>query len=143
MPADAERTQIGIRLPVELVRQIDARRQNKTRAEYCRALIEAGLAGADEDHRATLAAFGEMIEPVQRQVADTRESAIIAERGAEEALTEIRRLRVDFATAIVGVLTKIGQAVREEDKRKFAREKAETFARRVLLSKATDREEET
>jgi hypothetical protein len=43
MPQDNGKTQIGIRLPAALVRQIDRRRQHKTRAEYCRELIDSAL----------------------------------------------------------------------------------------------------
>lgn len=143
MPADSDKTQIGIRLPAEVVRRIDAGRHNKTRSEYCRELIEAGLNGAERQDAGTMQMFVELIESLQHQVAETRESAIITERDAESAVTEIKLLRADFATAIVGILTKLGQVVREEDQRKFSREKAETFAKRVLLYGSSDNEVQT
>jgi hypothetical protein len=135
MPADNEKIQVGIRLPATLVRKIDVNRQGRTRAEYCRELIEIGLAA---DHH-TQEGFGEFlcqaIESLQNQISEIRQSTILTERDAGESLAAMQRLREDFATAIVGVLTKLGQVVREEDQRRFAREKAEAFAQRVLLSK--------
>jgi len=143
MPIKQDKTQIGIRLHADLVRQIDANRQNRTRAEYCRQLIEASLAGIGGDQQAVLDLLGEMIGAVQQELGQIRESAMIAERDSERAVTEIQRLRADFATALVGVLTKIGQAVREEDQRKFAREKAESFVSRVLLYDHSDQQAQT
>ena len=142
MPADTEKTQIGIRLPAQLLRLIDSKRHNKTRAEYCRELIEVGLATSDHDRGEASELLSQLMDAMQEQLSDIRQSAILAERDAETAVTEIKRLRTDFATAIVGVLTKIGQVVREEDQRKFSREKAERFVKRVLPSNTPDQAEE-
>lgn len=140
MPHPPDKTQIGIRLPAEAIRHIDAKRQNSTRAEFCRHLIEAGLAGIAGDQRAIFETVGEMIGSLQQELGEIRESAILAERDAERSLAEIARLRTDLATAVVGLLTKLGQVVREEDQRQFAREKAERFVKRVLLTDASDQE---
>ena len=142
MPADTEKTQIGIRLPAQLLRLIDCKRHSKTRAEYCRELIETGLTATD-DHRAGAAEIlGQALESLQQQLVEIRDSSMLAERDAGRTRAEIRQLRVDLATAITGVLTKFGQVVREEDQRKFAREKAESFVKRVLLAQAGNQEEE-
>ena len=142
MPADNEKTQIGIRLPAELVRLIDYRRQNRTRAEYCRELIESGLAAPEHQVDGPPEAFSQAVQSLQEQLSEVRQASILTEREAGEIRAEIRKLRVDLATVTTGVLTKIGQVVREEDQRKFAREKAEAFVKRVLLKHLGNQEEE-
>jgi hypothetical protein len=142
MPSDKEKIQVGIRLPTALVRKIDANRQGRTRAEYCRELIETGLAADGSAQNVASEFLCQAVESLQTQLSEIHQSTILTERNAGESLAAIERLREDFATAIVGVLTKIGQVVREEDQRRFARDKAETFAKRVLLSKRPHYEEE-
>ena len=68
MPRPPDKTQIGIRLPAEVIRHIDAKRQDSTRAEFCGHLIEAGLAGIAGDHRAMVDTVGEMIGPLQQEL---------------------------------------------------------------------------
>lgn len=133
MPADSQKIQIGIRLPAALVQRIDAGRQNKTRAEYCRDLIEAGLVATEHGADGLNEILVQSLDSLQKQILETRQSAILSERVGGKSLAEIKSLRDDLATLMVGVLTKIGQAVREEDQRQFAREKAEAFVKRVIV----------
>jgi hypothetical protein len=142
MPVDNQKIQIGIRLPAALVRKIDAQRQGRTRAEYCRDLIETGLAVGDHGQTGVSEFLCQAMESLQSQVSEIRKSAVLTERDVGEFLAAIQLLREDLATAIAGVLTKLGQVVREQDQRKFAREKAEAFAKRVLLSKKSKHKEE-
>lgn len=141
MPSDTTKTQIGIRLPTELVRHIDSRRRNKTRAEYCRELIETGMAATDHQMGGTVDSLSQSLQSLQDQLSEIRQSSLLAEREGGKTHDEIRNLRFDLATAMVGILTKIGQVVREEDQRQFARDKAESFAKRVLLMPGGNREE--
>lgn len=136
------KTQLGVRLPTDVVEQIDAQRQNKTRAEYCRELIEAGVSTKHNPAATHVEAVSTLVTTIQDDVSEIRSSLLIAERNIELTVREIARLRQDMATAIVGVLTKIGQAVREEDQRPFARKKAEAFARQTLLANKQHTEEE-
>jgi uncharacterized alpha-E superfamily protein len=141
MTSTSQKTQLGVRLPEQVVRAIDAARKNKSRAEYCRKLIETALEPAQSARRSTSQETREALESLEETLCEMRQSAMAAERDAGRALAEIQRLRLDFATAIVGVLTKIGQAVRKKDQRQFARTKAEDFVRRVLLHENTGAEE--
>jgi hypothetical protein len=142
MPADNEKIQVGIRLPATIVRKIDVQRQGRTRAEYCRELIETGLSADCHPQKGITEFLCQAVESLQSQISGIQQSVIVTERDAGEFLAAIERLREDLATSIAGVLTKLGQVVREEDQRRFAREKAETFVKRVLLSKKSNRKEE-
>jgi oligoribonuclease (3'-5' exoribonuclease) len=141
MPADSEKIQVGIRLPAELVRQIDVARQHNTRAEYCRQLIEAGMAATDANSAQIAESLDQALQPIHQQLAEVRQSLVLTERDSGQSVTEIKRLRHDLATAIAGVLVKIGQVVQDKDQRPFAREKAEAFVKRTLLNHTTDRGE--
>jgi hypothetical protein len=134
MARENDKLQIGIRLYAALVRQIDQRRQQKTRAEYCRELIELALTA--DGHQAELGTetLARAIEALQEPLSRIQESSLVAERNGAESLAEMKDLRQDLATLAVGLLTKIGQAVRQEDQRIFAREKAERFVKETLFS---------
>jgi hypothetical protein len=141
MPRDEDKTQIGIRLPAGLLRRIDANRHGKTRAEYCRELIEAGLDAQQHGLGPTSEARDEQFDSLREDLSETRQSAIRAEHLSEEAVAILRGFRGDFGTLFVGVLTKLGQVVREEHKRRFARRKAERFVKRILYSRKSDQED--
>ena len=49
------------------------------------------------------------LDSLQKQILETRQSAILSERVGGKSLAEIKSLRDDLATLMVGVLTKIGQ----------------------------------
>ena len=140
MSADAEKTQIGIRLPGSLVRKIDLLRGNKPRAEFCRECIEMHLTNDDILPSSDTDAIVESLDFLQEQICKTYQSAILAQRDSAKAISLIEHLHSSIATAIAGVLTKIGQAVREDDQRKFAREKAEKFVKRIFYPNDPDQE---
>jgi metal-responsive CopG/Arc/MetJ family transcriptional regulator len=140
MPSDIQKIQVGIRLPADLVRQIDAARQHNTRAEYCRQLIEAGMAATAPDAVQIEGSLARALQPIYQQLSELRQAAVLAERDSGKSVAQIKSLRNDLATAIVGVLVKIGQVVQEKDQRRFAREKAEQFVKRTLLDHAADGE---
>lgn len=142
MNTSSSKIQLGVRLPEQTVRKIDAARNHKPRAEYCRELIELALAGRQNTGGPAGEEIRDVLESCEVKLSDICQAVIVAERDAAKALAEIRALRSDFATALVGVLTKIGQVVREEDQRQFARQKAEDFVRRVLLSEETATEDQ-
>jgi hypothetical protein len=141
MPNDVEKVQIGLRLPTKVVDEIDTRRLGTTRAQFCRNLIEKALAdlaasaaSAAQDAARTAEIVEMALEPLREQLTEISRSSILVQRDAATTSEAIRELRTDLATAVVGILTTIGQAVRQEDKRPFAQRKAEEFVRRVLLS---------
>ena len=141
MTLQPPKIQLGLRLPETIVRQIDAARNTKPRAEFCRELIEQGLRGAESSQPRLTEEMSQTLESLGEQRSEIRRDVALAQRDAAQTLCEIRNLREDFATAIVGVLTKIGQVVRDEDRRPFARKEAEDFVTRVLLTRQSEVED--
>lgn len=129
--------QLGVRLPSRIVERLDAQRQNKTRAEYCRELIEAGLDPAHGKTATLVQSIADLVASLRDELADIHRSTMVAERTTEVSANELKRLRQDLATAVVGVLTKIGHVVADEEQRPFARRKAEAFAKQAFF--ASDR----
>jgi metal-responsive CopG/Arc/MetJ family transcriptional regulator len=142
MSSDDQKIQIGIRLPVAIVRKIDVLRGNKTRAEFCRESIEMNLANTDNAPSKNTEIVVETLDSLQEQSCRTYQSAILTQHDAAKTIVLIEHLHSSVATAVVGILTKLGQVVREEDQRKFAREKAEQFAKRIFYSEHPDQEEQ-
>ena len=141
MSSDSDKVQIGIRLSTDTVRKIDALRGNQSRAEFCLALIDRGLTDPDSASGEVLRNVNDSLDSMQEQLVKIHQSTLLGQRDAGQAVALIERLYSAEATAIVGVLTKIGQAVREEDQREFAREKAEQFAKRIFFPQHPDQEE--
>jgi hypothetical protein len=133
MPADSDKLQIGIRLSAKTVRAIDSVRGNKTRAEFCRELIEAGLLTtrepmSDEAMQAIMKSF----LSVQEQTTKIHQAIVLAQHDASKSSDILDRLYPAVATGFVGVLTKIGQVVRQKDRQAFARASAEEFVKRIF-----------
>ncbi len=132
MPSEPERQQIGIRLSAETVRKIDAVRGGQTRAEFCRTLIENGLSDKNSATAEVVRNIQESLDSMQEQLLTIHQSATLSQRDASLSVALTERLHSAVATAIAGVLTKIGHVVREGDQREFARKKAEEFVARIF-----------
>ena len=142
MSSDSDKLQIGIRLPADTVRKIDALRGNQSRAEFCRSLIERGLTDTDSASGEVLRNVNDSLDSMQEQLVKIHQSALLGQRDAGQAVALMERSYSTVATAFAGVLTKIGQAVREDDQRKFAREKAEQFMKRIFYPDTPNQEKE-
>ena len=98
------------------------RRGRTRRAEYCRELIEAGLDPAHGKTATLVQSVADLVASLRDELSEIRRSTMVAERTAELSANELTRLRQDLATTVVGVLTKIGHVVADEDQRPFAPE---------------------
>jgi hypothetical protein len=132
MPADSEKQQIGIRLPAETVRAIDQLRGTRTRAEFCRELIEIGVTGTQSPSNELMQMIVESLAVLQDQSGKSYQATVLNHHDIGKTIEILEHFQSAMATAVVGVLTKIGQVVRQEDQRIFAREHAEQFVARIF-----------
>ena len=111
MSFDSDERQIGIRLPADTVRKIDALRGNQSRTEFCRGLIERGWTETDSASGEVLQNVNDSLDSMQEQLVKIHQSAVLGQRNAGQAVALMERSYSTLATAFTGILTKIGQAM--------------------------------
>lgn len=120
--------QITFRIADNVAQQLDNALLGSTRAEFARNALMAAMDGQSlaEVNRG-LTALHSLLE----QQSETQRKANLAiEQNMETFVQEIEDLRGDLATTVVGILTRIGTAVSQDE--------AEKFVRRTLLGETQE-----